>query len=411
MQPKPAPYTDWYVSAMERLLNVIQDLSCARSLDTVMQIVRTAARELTGADGATFVLRDDDKCYYADEDAVTPLWKGQRFPMNSCISGWVMLNGKPALIEDIYKDPRIPANAYRPTFVKSLAMVPIRKDDPIGAIGNYWAVQRMPTGEECAILEALAAATSVSMENISLYTQLQEKIGELEQSGTELARFVEIASHDLKEPLRGIYSYAQYVREDYKDHLGAAGEEKLHNLQQLAVRLEGLVDALAYYAKISMEPLILAETDMNSAVRQALAALNLPDDRKDVTVTIQEDLPTVLCDRARAVEIFYNLISNALIYNESSIKEIRIGYRDNGGEGPGRGVFFVADNGAGIPERHAESVFWMFKRLRGSEKGGGNGIGAGLTIAKKIIHRHGGEIWIGSGESEGTTFYFTLSHG
>jgi len=122
----------WYGKAMEHLVEVVQQLSRARDLAMVMEIVKHAARSLTGADGATFVLRDGDKCHYADEDAISPLWKGQRFPLSACISGWVMLNHQPALIADIYSDPRIPADAYRPTFVKSLAMVPIRTIDPIG---------------------------------------------------------------------------------------------------------------------------------------------------------------------------------------------------------------------------------------------------------------------------------------
>ncbi|HZT30752.1 MAG TPA: response regulator [Bryobacteraceae bacterium] len=124
---------------MARLIAAVQELSLARDLDGVMAIVRRAGRELTGADGATFVLREGDLCHYADEDAVAPLWKGQKFPLSACISGWVMLNRQAAVIEDIYADPRIPADAYRPTFVKSLAMVPIRTEAPVGAIGNYWA--------------------------------------------------------------------------------------------------------------------------------------------------------------------------------------------------------------------------------------------------------------------------------
>ncbi|OIR00302.1 hypothetical protein GALL_175540 [mine drainage metagenome] len=126
-----------YTEAMEHLVGVVRDLSQAHDLEAVMAIVRRAARDLTGADGATFVLRDGDQCFYAEENAIAPLWKGRRFPLSLCISGWVMLNRQPAVIEDIYSDDRIPAEAYRPTFVKSLAMVPIRTNDPVGAIGNY----------------------------------------------------------------------------------------------------------------------------------------------------------------------------------------------------------------------------------------------------------------------------------
>ena len=135
------------MNGMIELVDVVQRLAMARDLPAIQAIVRTAARRLTGADGATFVLRDGERCHYADEDAIAPLWKGQRFPLSACISGWAMLNRQPAVIEDIYADDRIPHDAYRPTFVKSLAMVPIRTLDPVGAIGNYWAEKHRPTNK------------------------------------------------------------------------------------------------------------------------------------------------------------------------------------------------------------------------------------------------------------------------
>lgn len=150
------------LSATERLVEVAEQLSMARELGEIMRIVRHAARDLTGADGATFVLRDGDVCFYADEDAIGPLWKGKRFPMAACISGWAMLNGAAAIVEDIYADARIPADAYRPTFVKSLAMVPIRTASPVGAIGNYWAERHRATDGEVKLLRALADLTSVA---------------------------------------------------------------------------------------------------------------------------------------------------------------------------------------------------------------------------------------------------------
>jgi response regulator RpfG family c-di-GMP phosphodiesterase len=120
------------------------------------------------------VLRDGEFCFYADEDAIAPLWKGQRFPMEACISGWAMLNRRTAAIEDIYADPRIPHDAYRPTFVKSLVMVPIRQVAPVGAIGNYWADPHLPTEEEVSLLQALADSTAVAIENVRFYQELEE---------------------------------------------------------------------------------------------------------------------------------------------------------------------------------------------------------------------------------------------
>ncbi|MET0930617.1 MAG: sensor domain-containing diguanylate cyclase [Aeromicrobium sp.] len=182
--------TDTYVRGMERLVDAVQELSLARELEQVQHIVRSTARELVGSDGATFVLRDDGQCYYADEDAIEPLWKGSRFPMSACISGWAMLNKQPAVIEDIYADDRIPHAAYRPTFVKSLAMVPIRSLDPIGAIGNYWADDHLATPDEIRLLQALADATSIAMENVAVYAELERRVldrtAALEQANREI---------------------------------------------------------------------------------------------------------------------------------------------------------------------------------------------------------------------------------
>lgn len=158
---------------MERLLQAVQELSLARNLSDIQEIVRTSARALSGADGATFVLRDDDNCYYADEDAIAPLWKGSRFPLTSRVSGWAMPNRDAAVIPDIYRDHRIPHTLYRPTFVKSLVMVPIRRLDPIGAIGNYWAYHHRPTEQEVRLLQALADSTSIALENVQIYAELE----------------------------------------------------------------------------------------------------------------------------------------------------------------------------------------------------------------------------------------------
>ncbi|MBD2387892.1 sensor domain-containing diguanylate cyclase [Cylindrospermum sp. FACHB-282] len=165
-----------YLQEMERLLLALQDLSLARSLERIMEIVRVVARELTGSDGASFVLRDNGYCYYADENAIAPLWKGQRFPMDICIGGWAMLNRQPAIIDDVFVDERVPYAAYKPTFVNSMVMVPIRTLDPIGAIGTYWAKHHQPTMEEVKLLQALADTTAVAMENVQVYSELEQRV-------------------------------------------------------------------------------------------------------------------------------------------------------------------------------------------------------------------------------------------
>jgi diguanylate cyclase (GGDEF)-like protein len=188
----------------ERLVDAVQALSLARDLPAIQHIVRHAARSLLKSDGATFVLREDGNCYYADEDAIAPLWKGQRFPMDSCISGWCIRNGDHAVAEDIYKDPRIPAEAYRPTFVKSLAMVPIRKRDPLGAIGVYWARRHRAGVSELKLLQALADSTAVAMENVALFSDLEDRVRQRTQALE--AAYEEIQQLALRDDLTGLYN-------------------------------------------------------------------------------------------------------------------------------------------------------------------------------------------------------------
>jgi two-component sensor histidine kinase len=156
------------MSELAGLVAVLRRLSTSRTLPEVMEVVTHATRDLLHADGITFVLRDGDRCYYAEEDAISPLWKGKRFPMDACISGWCMIEGKAAVIPDIYADARIPHDAYRPTFVRSLAMVPVRQDDPVAALGAYWAQSREIMPAELEILQAIANAAALALSHVEV---------------------------------------------------------------------------------------------------------------------------------------------------------------------------------------------------------------------------------------------------
>lgn len=154
------------------LIETIEALSATRTISEVADVVRKAARRISGADGVAFVLRDNDKCWYFDEDAIGPLWKGKRFPLTACISGWAMLNRQTVVIPDIYLDDRIPHDAYRPTFVKSLVMTPVRMEDPVAAIGAYWAKEHTPSPEIVQKLQVMARATASALESGRLHDSL-----------------------------------------------------------------------------------------------------------------------------------------------------------------------------------------------------------------------------------------------
>ncbi|MDE2183527.1 MAG: PAS domain S-box protein [Alphaproteobacteria bacterium] len=164
-EPQPAWLT---------LVGAVERLSAADSLADIIEIVRTSACDVSGADGVTFVLREGELCHYVEENAIAPLWKGKQFPLTACVSGWAMLNDKTAVIPDIYLDSRVPQDAYRPTFVQSLVMVPVRTTKPIAAIGFYWAETRVFNLDELALVEALGRAASAAIAAVQLHETLVE---------------------------------------------------------------------------------------------------------------------------------------------------------------------------------------------------------------------------------------------
>jgi signal transduction histidine kinase len=238
--------------------------------------------------------------------------------------------------------------------------------------------------------------------------ELERRNEELHQSNKELDDFAYIASHDLKEPLRGIHNFSSFLIEDYSDKLDEEGRSKLETLMRLTHRMETLIDSLLHFSRLGRVDLAIDQVDLNGIVAEVLDSLAITLGETGTEVKIPKPLPTVRADRARVGEIFYNLVVNALKYNDKPEKWIEIGaFQDGDGRPP---VFYIRDNGIGIPEKHHDSVFRIFKRLHGRDKFGG-GTGAGLTIVKKIVERHHGRIWLESSAGEGTTFYFTLQEG
>lgn len=395
-----------YFQAMEHLISVVQELSLARNLESITRIVRRAARELTGADGATFVLPDAGFCYYADEEAIAPLWKGKRFPMETCISGWVMQNGKTAVIEDIFDDSRIPVEAYRPTFVKSLAMVPIRTLHPVGAIGTYWASRRRPRAEEVKILEALANSTSVAMENVQLYAGLEQKVAErtarLQLLNEELESFSHSVSHDLVAPLRRISGFAGLLAEEEQGRLSPSAEHYLGSIHRCVDNAQQLIVDLLEFSRTSRAEFRPVTVDMNALVTDVWNELG--PERKDRSIQWKKDeLPPAQGDLALLKMVWTNLLSNAVKYTgRREHAKVHVGAvaREDEME------YFVADNGAGFDMQFADKLFKVFQRLHRSDEFPGTGIG--LANVGRIILRHGGRVWATSQVEVGATFHFAL---
>ena len=189
-------------TAPQALVSAIQRLAGAHTQEDVIETLRTTARNVAGADGICIVLRDNGKCHYIEEEAISPLWKGGKFPLETCISGWAMMNNKTVVIPDVFADDRIPHAIYRQTFVKSLVMTPIGSDEPIAALGAYWSKNYLAPKEVVETLETLARAAATALENAHLISVLSESLRKMELAREEL-------KHRLKNSLAAVKSFGE----------------------------------------------------------------------------------------------------------------------------------------------------------------------------------------------------------
>lgn len=232
----------------------------------------------------------------------------------------------------------------------------------------------------------------------------------LERSNKDLDDFAYIASHDLKEPLRGLFNISTFLQEDYQDKLDAQGMKRLQRLCYLSQRMEKLIDDLLYFSRLGRQDLAIQPTDLNAVIDDIASTMQATLTERQATISVPLPLPIVPCDKPRAREVFSNLIANSVKYNISENREIEIGCLENLRTKGGieTQVFYVKDNGVGISEEFHEDIFRIFKRIN-REDDDKKGTGAGLTFVRKIIGRHGGRIWVESQRGCGATFYFTLA--
>lgn len=238
---------------------------------------------------------------------------------------------------------------------------------------------------------------------------------DLARSNEELDAFAYVASHDLKEPLRGIHKYAHQLLDDAALQ-SPEDLQKLHGLMRLTQRMDSLLDSLLHLSRVGRTRLEFEEADLNEVVDEAVEMVGGRRTDFPARIHVPRPLPVELCDRVRMREIFCNLLSNALKYNDKPVRQVEVGWLDPGthddvpGATPaehGQRVYYVRDNGIGIRPQHATQVFELFKRLHGRDEYGG-GTGAGLTIVRRLVERQGGRVWFDSTPGVGSTFYFTL---
>jgi len=232
---------------------------------------------------------------------------------------------------------------------------------------------------------------------------LLNKVEELNRSNEELGQFAYIASHDLQEPLRMVASYTQLLSRRYKGKLDADADEFIAFAVDGASRMQRLIQDLLAYSRVGTKGKDLLDTSGEEALQQALINLRGAIEEKGALVT-HDPLPTVLADEVQLVQLFQNLVGNAIKYQRPGIPKVHISAARNGGN---KWTFSVKDNGLGIDPQYFEKIFGMFQRLHKREEFAGTGIG--LAICKKIVERHNSSISVESQPGQGSTFRFALA--
>ncbi|MEN2740105.1 HAMP domain-containing sensor histidine kinase [Microbacterium sp. X-17] len=387
------------------LTRTVALLSEATTLERVTEVVAESVREATGADGATFVLREDGFCFYADENAISPLWKGRRFPLTACVSGWAMMHRETVAIPDIYDDERVPVEAYRPTFVKSMSMVPIRTSEPIGALGAYWAEPHEPSTSELRMIEILANSAAVAVENLELRGAVVRRSEERDRAAArvgELETAMFSLVHDLRSPLGAITGFAELIVDAEQGQPGATtryAEAILHAGERMAGQIERM---LGIY-RITSGPFAPTAVDLSALARSVTDDLLIRQSERRIQVNVEDDL-TAVADPILARLLLENLLDNAVKYTghrEEAVIEVARVEAD-----ASLGTFVVRDNGDGFDSADAGRLFRPLTRLHTDAEFPGTGLG--LASVARIVELHGGRVRAEGRKSVGAEIFFSL---
>jgi PAS domain S-box-containing protein len=231
--------------------------------------------------------------------------------------------------------------------------------------------------------------------------ELKQAIEALELSNRDLEQFAYVASHDLQEPLRMVSSFTQLLAKRYRGKLDKDADEFIAYIVAGAKRMQALINDLLTYSRVDTRGESFGPIDSEAAFDQATANLRVAIEEGEAVIT-HDPLPPLIADNSQIVQLFQNLLGNAIKFRGKEPPRIHVSARQENNEW----VFSFRDNGIGIAPEYFDRVFVIFQRLHGREEYPGTG--TGLAICKKIVERHGGRIWVESEPSKGSTFYFAI---
>lgn len=392
------------------------------SNEDLVSVIRTTTEEAAatlGIDRVSVWFLDDDHTYMICEDLFRRDDNTHRSGTRIATGDYpsyvqAIENNRIVAVNDTRQDPRtreLLDGYLEPLGIRSLMDVPIRlHGKTLGVVCHeHVGAPREWSLEEQDFAASLADMIALQMEAgerrkaeralASVNEHLAETVRELRRSNKELQDFAYVTAHDLKAPLRGIGTLTDWITSDYADKLDTQGQEQLHLLKGRVSRMSELIDSILHYSEIGRTAKCLERVDLRVLVPEVIAQVAPPP---TIRVTIEDTLPIVISERVRLIQVFQNLISNAVKYMDKPQGTIRIGCFEQ----EQYWTFSVADNGPGIDQKYFGKIFEMFQTLARRDELESTGIG--LAVVKKIVELHGGTVWVESTVGEGTTFFFTL---
>jgi signal transduction histidine kinase len=400
----------WQLAELRDYLENIQK-SGTQTLAEIVDRLSLAVTRATGTDNVVIALMDDDTNQLVLQKSLLPL-----DPLSFPLDGVVQHAWERQEPMAVYKSPGLAVSDLRlmeKLDVEMWLIVPIATSDrAFGLLMVFLEYGSLFVDDDLSLLAIFAEQKAIRLQHNAMLEALQrhsegleqkvqERTVEMQRSNEELARFAYVASHDLQEPLRMVSLYLQLIENRYTDKLDDEGREFIGFAVDGAVRMKTLISDLLIFSRVETQSRNFTLVDCQKVLNETRRFLEVAINESDACIT-NDQLPQIKGDEQLIIQIFQNLISNAIKYRSQKRPEIHVGaIRENG-----KWVFSVRDNGIGMETQYLERIFIIFQRLHDRSQYPGTGIG--LAICKKAVELHGGRIWAESEVDKGTTFFFTI---